>query len=75
VCAGKGKVRPRTAREGSGQSRGVPLLFNLGARCGEMIKAKRRPLYPRGKRPRTHCTGGWVDPRAGLGSRSAGSRK
>jgi hypothetical protein len=23
-------------------------------------------LYPRGKDPDTHCTGGWVDPRAGL---------
>jgi hypothetical protein len=23
-------------------------------------------LYPRGKDTGTHCTGGWVDPRAGL---------
>jgi hypothetical protein len=23
-------------------------------------------LYPRGKDPGTHCTGGWVGPRAGL---------
>jgi hypothetical protein len=23
-------------------------------------------LYPRGKNPGTHCTGGWVGPRAGL---------
>jgi hypothetical protein len=28
-------------------------------------------LYPRGKNPCTHCTGGWVGPRAGL---DAGTR-
>jgi hypothetical protein len=29
-------------------------------------------LYPRGKDPGTHCTGGWVSPRAGL---DAGARR
>jgi hypothetical protein len=29
-------------------------------------------LYPRGKNPGTHCTGGWVGLRAGL---DAGARK
>ena len=32
---------------------------------GWVVNATPRPLYPR-KRPGTHCTGGWVDPRAGL---------
>jgi len=39
--------------------------FNLGTRCGWVINATPRPLYPR-ERPGTHCIGGWVDPRAGL---------
>ena len=32
---------------------------------GWVVNATPRPLYPR-ERPGTHCTGGWVDPRAGL---------
>ena len=32
---------------------------------GGVVSATPRPLYPL-KRPGTHCTGGWVDPRAGL---------
>ena len=31
-----------------------------------MVNATPRSLYLRGKRPGTHCTGGWVGPRAGL---------
>jgi hypothetical protein len=30
---------------------------------GWVVKATPRPLYPR-ERPGTHCTGGWVGPRA-----------
>jgi hypothetical protein len=29
-------------------------------------------LYPRGKDPGTHCTGGWVGPRAGLDTETRG---
>jgi hypothetical protein len=29
-------------------------------------------LYPRGKDPGTHCTGGWVGPRAGLDTEARG---
>jgi hypothetical protein len=29
-------------------------------------------LYPRGKDPRTHCSGGWVGPRAGLDTEARG---
>jgi hypothetical protein len=32
----------------------------------------RAVLYPRGKTPGTHCTGGWVVPRAGLGTEARG---
>jgi hypothetical protein len=38
---------------------------DLGARRGWVVSATPRPLYPR-ERPGTHCTGGWVGPRAGL---------
>jgi hypothetical protein len=48
---GKGKVHPRTGHEGPE---------------GEwVVNAKNRPFYPR-EWPGTHCTGGWVGPRAGL---------
>jgi hypothetical protein len=30
-----------------------------------MVSTTPRPLYPR-ERPGTHCTGGWMGPRAGL---------
>ena len=43
-------------------------FFNLGARWGWVDSATPRPLYPR-ERPGTHCTGGWVGPRAGLDGR------
>jgi hypothetical protein len=47
-------------------SRGIALLIlNLGARRGWVVSTKPRSLYP-WERPGTHCTGGWVDPRAGL---------
>ena len=32
---------------------------------GWVVSTTPRPLYPR-ERPGTHCTGGWVGPRAGL---------
>jgi hypothetical protein len=47
--------------------RGIaPPFRNLGARTGWVVSTTARPLYPR-ERPGTHCTGGWVGPRAGLG--------
>ena len=54
----------RTAHRGS---RGIALLFqDYGTRRG--VKGQRHApaaLYPR-ERPGTHCTGGWVGPKAGL---------
>jgi hypothetical protein len=32
---------------------------------GWVVNTTLQPLYPQ-ERPGTHCTGGWVDPRAGL---------
>ena len=61
MSKGKGKVLPRTGHEG-------PELyssFNFDARQGFVVNATSRPLYPQ-ERPGTHCTGGWVDSRAGL---------
>jgi hypothetical protein len=40
-------------------------LINLGGRWGWLVNATPRPLYPR-ERLGTHCTEGWVGPRAGL---------
>jgi hypothetical protein len=58
-----GHQGPRGGVEGS---RGIALLIlNLGARRGWVVSTTPRPLYPR-ERPGTHCTGGWVGPRAGL---------
>jgi hypothetical protein len=38
---------------------------DLGARRGWVVSTTHWPFYPRG-RPGTHCTGGWVGPRAVL---------
>jgi hypothetical protein len=46
--------------------RGIALLnLNLGVRRRWVVSTTPRPLYPR-ERPGTHCTAGWVVPRAGL---------
>jgi hypothetical protein len=41
------------------------LILDLGARSGWVVSTTPQPLYPR-EIPCTHCTGGWVDPRASL---------
>jgi hypothetical protein len=57
---------PRNRPEGPDGGRGIALLFlDLGATRGWVVSTTLRPLYPR-ERPGTHCTGGWVGPRAGL---------
>jgi hypothetical protein len=40
-------------------------LRDFDARRGWVVSTTPRPLYPR-ERHGTHCTGGWVGPRAGL---------
>jgi hypothetical protein len=39
-------------------------MLDLGARRGCVVSTTPRQLYRR-ERPGTHCTGGWVGPRAG----------
>ena len=54
----------RTAHRGS---RGIALPFHdHGTRrwCG--VSVTPRPLFTPRERHSTHCTGGWVDPKAGL---------
>ena len=54
----------RTAHRGS---RGIALLFlDHGTRRGWGVSITPRPLFTPGERPDTHCTAGWVGPRAGL---------
>jgi hypothetical protein len=55
--------RPRRAQMGS--RRIALLILDLGARRGWVVSTTPRPLYP-WEKPGTHCTGGWVGPRAGL---------
>ena len=51
------------AQRGSGV---IALFFNLGARWGGSQRNAPAALPP-GKRPDTHCTGGWLGPRTGKG--------
>jgi hypothetical protein len=57
------RYRPEQAQR---VDRGIALPFlDPGARRGWVVSTTPRPLYPR-EWPGTHCTGGWVGPRAGL---------
>ena len=62
-----GKVLPITGHEGpEGEYRYSHTLFMTSAlRWGWVVSTKPLPLYPQ-ERPGTHCTVGWVGPRAGL---------
>ena len=64
---GKGKILPKTDHEGpEGEqmySSTLPSTSELDR--GWVVSTTPRPLYP-WERPGTHCTGGWVGPRAGL---------
>jgi hypothetical protein len=60
----KGKGTPNRP-EGPEGGRSIVLLFlDLGTRRMWVVSTTPRPLYLR-ERPGTHCTGGWVGPRAG----------
>ena len=72
--AGKDKVncslvqalRLCTGRTAHRRSRGIALPFHdHGTKRGEGQRHAPAALYSR-ERPGTHCTGGWVGPRAGL---------
>jgi hypothetical protein len=60
-------LRLCTSRAAHRGSRGiaVPFLYH-GTRRGWGVSVTPRPLFTPGESPGTHCTGGWVGPRAGL---------
>jgi hypothetical protein len=68
-CDGKGKgrgyVHPRTGHERPEVEYKYSSTLSLTSVLdrGWVVNATHRPLYTR-ERPSTHCTGGWVDPRA-----------
>jgi hypothetical protein len=52
--------------QGQKMDRAIAVPFHdLGARKGCVVSITPWPLYP-WERPGTHCTGGWVGPRASL---------
>ena len=60
-------LRPCTGRTAHRGMRGIALLFlDHGTRRWCEVSVTPRPLFTTGKDPGTHCTGGWVGPRAGL---------
>jgi hypothetical protein len=49
------------------------LILDLGTRCGWVVSITPRPRFSPGEMTRgTHCTGGWVGPRAGLDKEAIG---
>jgi hypothetical protein len=67
---GKGKLYPRTCHESSeGEYRcncDLSLTSALDGVDGQRHAPAALPPPPPRERPGTHCTGGWVDPMAGL---------
>jgi hypothetical protein len=56
-----------------GQEVQLLLIFDLGTRWGWAVSVMPRPRFTPGQRtPGTHCTGGWVGPRAGLDTEDRG---
>ena len=62
---GKVKVKVTLRQTVKAQRDSDGQLSNLGARWSGW-STPRPDRFPPGKRPRVHCTGGWVDPRTGL---------
>jgi hypothetical protein len=63
----KGKDHPITGYEGPRGGVKVELYsFSTSALGGGAWSAPRPGRFTPGKDPGTHCTGGWVGPRAGL---------
>jgi hypothetical protein len=49
------------------------LILDFGTRWGWVVYVTPRPRFTPGERtPGTHCTGGWVGPRAGLDTETRG---
>ena len=63
----KGKVHPRTGHEGpEGEEVYSSTLSLISALDGVSGQSHAPAALTTGKRPGTHCIGGWVGPRAGL---------
>jgi hypothetical protein len=64
---GKGKGHPITGHEGPvGEYRHISTLSLTSALDGVGSQRHASAALPPGKKPGTHCTGGWVGPRTGL---------
>jgi hypothetical protein len=61
----KVKVATEQAMKAHRGSTGIALLFNFGARWGGWSTPRSGRFTP-GEKSGTHCTGGWMGPRAGL---------
>ena len=60
---------PQQPKSGLGHFGGFYVKVNFFQLCsswGSVINSKPRPLFLPGRTPSTHCTVGWVGPRAGL---------
>jgi hypothetical protein len=70
----KGKAVPLHAMEALGGRGGIaPTHLDLGTRWGCVVSVTPRPRFTPGEwTPGTHCTGGWVGPRAGLDTEDRG---
>ena len=62
----KSKVHPTTGHEGPEREANSTLSLTSALDGVKWTMPRPRRFIPRGKRPGTHRTGGWVGPRAGL---------
>jgi hypothetical protein len=69
---GNGNVHPITGHKGPEVEYRYTSTLSLTSALdwGWVVNATTRPLYP-WERPGTHCIGGWVGPRGGLGGQKA----
>jgi hypothetical protein len=68
VCKVKVKFALEQVMKAQRRRRYIALLFfNLGDKTGVGVQRHATAALPPPKRPGTHCIGGWVGPRAGLG--------
>jgi len=61
------KVHPRTSHKGPERKQSYSSTLSLTSALDDVGGQRQAPAaLPPGKRPGTHCAGGWVGPRAGL---------
>jgi hypothetical protein len=70
---GKAVPLPPCERQGGEKVLYLLLITDNGTRWGYVVSVTPRPRFTPGERtPGTHCTGGWVGPRAGLDTEARG---